>query len=144
MAFSYDKQGRVIEQQTDPYKFGSGDDYSPLPGKVVTRYDDANHLREQKFYSPEGHFSYHSIAVLDRDGNILSVQRFSTVNAKPPGSDPIFNQLTQMAETPAGKTEWEVSYDDHGNWTERRKWLTPADGSARKLLQTIRRTIRYR
>lgn len=143
-AFRCDEKGRVIEQRTDPYKFGVGDDNSPLPGKLVTRYDDANHLREQKFYSPEGQLSYHSIAVLDRDGNILSLRRFNSEGTEQPGSELFPNQKTQSPESRPGKTEWEVSYDDHGNWTERRKWFTPADGSVRMLLQTIRQTIRYR
>jgi hypothetical protein len=49
VAFKYDQKGRVIEQDTDPFKFGSGDDYSPLPGKVLVSYDDEKRTGEQKY-----------------------------------------------------------------------------------------------
>ncbi|HKI27612.1 MAG TPA: hypothetical protein VKA07_14905 [Candidatus Sulfotelmatobacter sp.] len=36
VTFKYDDKGRVIEQNTDPFKLGDGDDYSPLPSSIAT------------------------------------------------------------------------------------------------------------
>jgi hypothetical protein len=68
VAFKYDEKGRVIEQSTDPFKVGSGDDYSPIPGKLVVQYDDEKHWGEQKFYDPETKLVFHARIQFDRDG----------------------------------------------------------------------------
>jgi hypothetical protein len=49
VTFKYDDKGRVVEQSTDPFKLGSGDDYSPIPGKLVVSYDDEKQSGEQSF-----------------------------------------------------------------------------------------------
>ncbi|MGP0098628.1 MAG: hypothetical protein ACLPHI_16440 [Terriglobales bacterium] len=47
VTFKYDEKGRVVEQNTDPFKVGDGDDASPIPGKLVVQYDDEQHWGEQ-------------------------------------------------------------------------------------------------
>jgi len=59
VTFKYDDKDRVVEQSTDPFKLGSGDDYSPIPGKLVVSYDDEKHrggrdstiLKENYFFT---------------------------------------------------------------------------------------------
>ena len=73
--FKYDKEGRVVEQKTDPYKSPSGgDDSAPLPGKLVVAYDDTKHSRMQEFYGPDGKLAIHTIAKIDRDGLVISLK----------------------------------------------------------------------
>jgi hypothetical protein len=68
VAFKYDEKDRVIEQDTDPFKLGSGDDYSPLPGQVALSYDDEKQSGEQRYYDPEGKLVLHASFEFDRDG----------------------------------------------------------------------------
>ena len=60
VTFKYDEKGRVVEQNTDPFKVGDGDDASSIPGKLVVQYDDEQHWGEQKFYDPEAKLIFHA------------------------------------------------------------------------------------
>ncbi len=59
------------------------------------------------------------------------------------GSERFFD-AKHVPSTRPGSVEWEVIYDDHGNWTERRRWFTPTDGSPRIMTRLIRQDITYR
>ena len=131
-------------QETDAYKPGAGDDYSPLPGKLVVRYDDQTQSREQSFYNPAGKLALRTLAVLDRDGNVCSLRAFDGNEKEQPGSEFFVDAKTRIPATRQGKTGWEVDYDKMGNWTERRRWFSPAGGGARLLMKSARQTIRYR
>jgi hypothetical protein len=143
VAFKYDNKDRVIEQQTDPFKLGSGDDYSPLPGKLSVDYDDEKHLGEQKFYDPDGKLVLHTSFEYDRDGVLTKLRLIDDTGKERVGGETFVDGQHKSA-TRAGSVEWEVVYDDHGNWTERRRWFDPADGSPRIMTRLIRQTITYR
>jgi hypothetical protein len=74
VTFKYDDKGRVVEQVTDPFKLGSGDDYSSIPGKLVVNYDDEKHFGEQKFYDTDGKMALHTIFEFDRDGILTKLR----------------------------------------------------------------------
>jgi len=141
--FKYDAKGRVIEQKTDPFKLGDGDDASPVPGKLVVQYDDERHRGEQKFYDPEGKLIFHARFQFDRDGVPTEFVIFDSSGKEMTGSE-TFVDAKYVSTARPGSVEWEVIYDDHGNWTERRRWFAPADGSPRIMMRLIRQTITYR
>jgi len=143
-AFKYDDKGRVTEQNTDPYKVGSGDDYSPLPGKLEVKYDDAKHSGQQNFYDTDGKLVLHAIFDFDRDGILTKMRLLDASGKERTGEDTFVDPLSHKPSTCPGSVEWEVMYDDHGNWTERRRWFTPADGSPRIMTRVIRQNITYR
>jgi len=141
--FKYDAKGRVTEQNTDPFKLGDGDDASPIPGKLVVLYDDEKHWGEQKFYDPEAKLIFHARFQFDRDGVPTKFVIFDSSGKEMTGSETLFD-AKHVSTTRPGSVEWEVIYDDHGNWTERRRWFTPADGSPRIMTRLIRQSITYR
>jgi hypothetical protein len=141
--FKYDGKGRVVEQSTDPFKLGSGDDYSPLPGKLVVEYNDEKHSGEQKFYDADGKLGLHTTFAFDRDGIFTKLRVLDASGTEQTGSE-IFVDPQYNSSVRAGNVEWEVIYDDHGNWTERRRWFAPADGSPRIMTRLVRQTITYR
>jgi hypothetical protein len=143
VAFKYDDQGRVIEQRTDPFKLGSGDDYSPLPGTLTVEYDDVNQTGDQIFYGPDGKLALHTKFAYDRDG-IFTQLRVLDSSGNEVGRGENFVDAQYKISSRPGNVKWEVIYDDHGNWTERRRWFTPADGSPRIMTRLIRQTITYR
>jgi hypothetical protein len=143
-AFKYDDKGRIIEQNTDPYEFGEGDDNSPMPGKLTAQYDDEKHTVEQKFFETNGKLGLRCIGQLDRDGLLIALQKFDGAGKAATGSDFVLNPTTNKMEIQNGTVLWEVIYDDHGNWTERKRWFTPIDGGARILLRRVTQTITYR
>jgi hypothetical protein len=142
-AFKYDEKGRVIEQQTDPFKLGSGDDYSPYPGKLTVEYDDDKQSGEQKFYDTDGKLVLHTKFEYDHDG-LLTKLRVVDSSGKDIVGGETFTDAQYKSSTRPGSVEWEVIYDEHGNWTERRRWFTPTDGSPRIMTRTIRQNITYR
>jgi len=142
--FKYDDKGRVIEQDTDPYDFDAGSDYAPLPGKLVAQYDDSQHTVDQKFYEPEGKLVIHAIGQLDRDGFLIAYRVFDRSNTEGPGSDFVLNPKTGKLQIQKGNVAWEVTYDDFGNWTERKRWFSPADGGPRILVSRVTQTVTYR
>lgn len=142
-AFKYDEQGRVIQQDTDPFKLGSGDDDSPIPGKLVVQYDDDKHWGEQKFYDPDGKLVFHSRFQFDRDGTPTKFVILDQSGKEVPGTD-IDDASARTSAARSGTVEWEIVYDNRGNWTERRRWFTPADGSPRIMTRLVRQTITYR
>jgi hypothetical protein len=141
--FKYDQKGRVVEQNTDPFKLGSGDDYSPLPGKLVVEYNDEKHSGEQRFYDIDGKLVLHTTFTFDRDGIFTRLRVLDASGKEQTGSE-IFVDPQYKSSTRAGNIEWEIIYDDHGNWIERRRWFTPADGSPRIITRLIRQNIIYR
>jgi hypothetical protein len=141
--FRYDAQGRVTEQNTDPYDFGDGSDYAPLPGKLVVDYDDAHHTREQRFYDPDGKLVLRTLAELDRDGVAISMKAIDAAGKEQTAGE-TFVSGDRKLSTRAGRVRWEVAYDAHGNWTERKRWFIPADGAERVLVRVISRKIQYR
>lgn len=141
--FKYDSKGRVTEQNTDPFKLGSGEDYSPVPGKLVVQYDDEKHWGEQKFYDPEAKLISHARFQFDRDGIPTKFVIVDSSGKEMTGSE-TFVDAKYVSTSRPGSVEWEVIYDDHGNWTERRRWFTPVDGSPRIMMRLIRQTITYR
>jgi hypothetical protein len=143
VAFRYDQKGRVIEQDTDPFKLGSGDDYSPLPGKVLVSYDDEKRTGEQKYYDPEGKLGLHMRFEFDRDGIPVRFHLLDASAKEKVGAE-VFIDATHKTTNRPGDVEWEVIYDDHGNWTERRRWFIPADGSPRIMTRGVKQSITYR
>src|ERR1700733_6349670 len=142
-AFKYDDKDRVIEQQTDPFKLGSGDDYSPLPGKLTIDYDDEKQTGEQRFYDTDGKLQLHTKFGYDRDGALTKLRVVDSSGKEVAGGE-TFVDAQYESTTRTGGVEWEVIYDDHGNWTERRRWFTPADGSPKLMTRLIRQSITYR
>jgi hypothetical protein len=143
VAFKYDDEGRVIEQRTDPFKLGDGDDYSPLPGKLTVGYDDEKRLGEQKFYDTDGKLILHTRFWYDTDGVLTKLHAIDSSGKELVGGE-IFVDAQYKSTIRPGDVEWEIIYDDHGNWTERRRWFTPADGSSKIMTRLIRQSIAYR
>jgi hypothetical protein len=141
-SFRYDDKSRVIEQVSDERELGEGDDYVPLPGRVMIQYDDKKLTRTEEFYE-KGVVALRAVAQLDRDGEELSLQVFDGSGKEKEYSATVPDAATGKPVPRAGKCAWEVDYDSHSNWTQRRLWFTPTDGS-RILLNTIHRTITYR
>jgi hypothetical protein len=144
VAFKYDDKGRVVEQVTDPFKLQSGDDSEPIPGKVTVRYEDDKHLSELQYYNPDGKVALRIVSQLDHDGAVCSIRVFDGTGKEKPPSTTVANLKTKQLEQRSGRSEWEVVYDERGNWTERRLWFTPSDGGARVLQQLVRQIITYR
>jgi hypothetical protein len=144
VTFKYDEKGRVIEQNTDPFKLGSGDDDSPIPGKLVVRYNDEKRIGEQEFYDTNGKLALHTRFTFDLDGIPTKFRVLDASGKEVTGSESFADPNTHKAISRPGSVEWEVIYDDHGNWTERRRWFTPADGSPRIMTRLICQNITYR
>ena len=138
----YDQQDRVIEQDTDPFKLGSGDDNSPLPGKVLVSYDDEKRTGEQQYFDPAGKLSLHTRFEFDRDGIPVNFHILDASGKERVGCEAFIDSTLKMTDRP-GDVEWEVLYD-HGNWTERRRWFIPADGSPRIMTRIVKQSITYR
>jgi len=144
VAFKYDDKSRVIEQQTDPFKLGSGDDYSPIPGKLIVHYDDEKSSGEQKFYDTDGKLLLHAAFQYDHEGIPTKLQIIDESGKKRTDSESFLNPETHKVESRPGTVEWEVAYDGHDNWTERKRWFTPVGGGDRILMRSIKQTITYR
>ena len=142
--FKYDQQGRIVEQDTDPYTVGVGADNAPLPGKLTVRYDDANNTIEQLDYDTAGKLASDELAQLDRNGVPVSFRQFGKDGKPETGSFLVIDEKTGRGENRKGELFWNVTYDDHGNWTERQATFTPADGSPKVLVRVLRQTIEYR
>ncbi len=144
VTFKYDDKGRVIEQLTDAFKLGSGDDYSPLPGRLNVDYDDEKHSGQQKFYDFDGKLVLHTNFEYDRDGILTKLRVVDSSGKEPIGGETFIDPQSHKPSTRRGNVEWEIIHDDHGNWTERRRWFTPADGSPPIMARVIRQKITYR
>jgi hypothetical protein len=144
VTFKYDDKGRVVEQSTDPFKLGSGDDYSPIPGKLVVNYDDEKHSGEQRFYDADGKLALHTAFEFDHDGILTRLIVLDGSGKEQTRGEMFTDPQSQKVMTRPGNVEWEIIYDDRGNWTERRRWFMPADGTPRMMTRVIRQTITYR
>ncbi len=144
VAFKYDDKGRVVEQKTDPFKLGDGDDYSPIPGTLVVKYDDARQLGVQKFFNTDGKLVLHTMFEFDHDGIPTKLRVLDASGKERPREEMFGDAESHNMTTRLGYIEWEIVYDQHDNWTERRRWFTPADGSPRIMTRLVRQNITYR
>jgi hypothetical protein len=143
--FKYDAKGRVTEQNTDPFKLGDGDDGSPIPGKLVVQYDDEKHSGEQKFFDTDGKLVLHTTFAFDHDGGALTKLRVVDASSKEQtGGEGLVDPQSHKISNRPGSVEWEVIYDNRDNWTERRRWFSPEDGSPRIMTRIIQQNITYR
>jgi hypothetical protein len=143
-SFKYDQRGRVVEQRTDDYSVGVGADNAPLPGRFVARYDDTNHTIEELVYDNAGHLGSDEIAQLDQDGFAISFRHLDEKGNATTGSEFLIDDKTGKPSERKGEISWEVMRDNHGNWTERKAWFVPADGSPKVLVRVLRQKIEYR
>jgi hypothetical protein len=144
VAFRYDAQGRVVEQTSGSYEPGSNHDYIPLPGKVLVVYDDGKHTIEWKYYDRTGKLAIHWLGESDVQGTLLALNKLDPNGKVITQSQSIFNPRSRKLEARRGSVSLEINYDDHGNWTERKRWFTPADGSSKILMRVVQQTITYR
>lgn len=144
VTFKYDEKDRIVEQSTDPFKLGSGDDYSPIPGRLVVNYGDEKHAGEQRFYDTDGKLALHATFEFDRDGIFTKLRVLDASGKEQTGGEMFMDPQSHKSITRPGNVEWEIIYDNQGNWTERRRWFTPFDGTPRIMTRVIRQTITYR
>lgn len=143
-SFKYDERGRIVEQKTDDYAIGVGADNAPLPGRLVARYDGKNQTVEELTYDNSAHLEVHEIAQLDQDGFANSFRHLDPKGMPTTGSEFLIDDKTGKPGERKGDISWEVTRDGHGNWTERRAWFMPADGSPKFLVRVLRQKIEYR
>jgi hypothetical protein len=138
--WKYDNHRRAIEQLTDPYTPPNGCDECPLPGLIRTKYE--GQVREQIFFEPTGKAVLHRITVLERDGSIASI-RYQKPNDTNPEDAPVLSRVVAAISAQAGEQFVVTSWDDRGNWTEKKGIFQPRAGTS--ITQFIyRRKINYR
>jgi hypothetical protein len=109
----------------------------------MVEYDDEKQSGEQKFYDSDGKLALHTRFEYDRDGVLTRLRLIDSTGKERIGGE-TFVDAQYKSSTRPGSVEWEVIYDDHGNWTERRRWFTPANGSPRIMTRLVRQDITYR
>jgi hypothetical protein len=138
--WKYDSQHRAVEQLTDPYAFPTGCDHCPLPGAIRTRWEDRT--REQTFVNTGGKVVLRRITVMEKDGSIASI-RFERLNDASPGDAPDLNRVVDAIIPQGGEQYVATTWDDHGNWTEKKQVFQPRSGTLiTKLI--YRRKFTYR
>jgi hypothetical protein len=138
--WKYDDRNRVIEQLTDPYTQPGGCDDCPLPGAIRTRYDDST--REQTFFEPGGKAVLRRVTRFEKDGSIASI-RFETPAGANPADAPDLNRVVSAVVPQGGEQHVVTTWDDHGNWTEKKVVFLPRTGAP--ITRFIyRRKITYR
>ena len=115
-----------------------------MPGKLPVEYDDEKRSGEQRFYDTDGKLALHASFEFDRDGILTRLRVLDASGKEQTGGEMFVDPQSHKATTRPGSVEWEITYDDHANWTERRRWFTPADGSPRIVTRVIRQKITYR
>jgi hypothetical protein len=130
--------GRVTEQLRDAYTIPDGCDECPIPGNIETRYERS--VREQTFFSPSGKPLLRRISQMEKDGSIASI-RYERVAKREDAPD--LNRVVDAITPRAGNRYVETTWDDRGNWTEKREYFRPTGGDP--ILQVVyRRKILYR
>lgn len=136
--WKYDAQGRVTEQLTDAYAVPDGCDECPIPGNIETRYESS--AREQTFFSPSGKPLLRRISQMEKDGSIASI-RYEPLAKREDAPD--LNRVVDAIAPRDGNRYVETTWDDRGNWTEKREYFRPTGGDP--ILQVVyRRKILYR
>jgi hypothetical protein len=121
VAFSYDKDGRLTEQNTDPYDVEpAGGEHELPPGKVSITYDDYKHTKTTVYSGKEG--------------SLFSIVTYDSTEAA----------IGAVAEAGGGsfETNLECTYDSHGNWASCQQIVKSA--GVRKISKAWRRTTIYR
>lgn len=140
--WKFDKLGRVTEQVTDAYTVPSGCDACPLPGKIQAVYRAASPeetVREQTFLDENGTVVLRRITRFERDGSIASI-RFEILSAAPS----MLTRVVTAIRPNGGERYVETTWDEQGNWTEKRDFFQPAAGGSPRVLFVYRRRIMYR
>jgi hypothetical protein len=125
--WKYDEQNRVVEQLTDQYKPKAGCDGCPLPGTVQARYQGAT--REQTFLEPGGKPVFQRVTTFEKDGSIASI-RYQLPEGASPQDARDLNRVVGAIVPQGGEQHVVTTWDDHGNWTEKKVVFEPRTGAA--------------
>jgi hypothetical protein len=121
VTFSYDKEGRLVEQNTDAHDFEpAGSEQELPPGKVSIVFDDIRHTKNTVYSGKEGFLS--SIVTYNSSG--------AAIGAAYQTGDQSF------------ETKLECTYDSHENWTSCRQLAK--NGGVSSVTEMWRRTITCR
>ena len=118
--YSYDKQGRVIEQET--FEFNAPPNlissHAPVPGKVTYAYDDSDRTRTVMTYLPSGTLKSSEIHTIDERGNETSLLTLDE-NRSIKNRDVLRFDKNNSVRALSGKPLWRFEYDSHDNWTKK-------------------------
>jgi len=142
--YRYDRQGRIVEEET--FGFNAPSEiplsHSPVPGKVVYVYNDSDLTKEVTTYLPSGTLKSRKIRTSDERGNETSRLTFdengSTENNEISWYDS-HKPVRKLSGTPLTKFE----YDSHGNWTRKTHLLWAAGAKEPEPWNTEYRIITY-
>lgn len=104
----YDGKQRIIETETIALNAIGGipPTHSPIPGKIIYRYDDKKRTKDTIIFTPNGKFNGRFLIIFDNRNN--EIERY--------------NLTAEGTEIPdinyAGRLKTEYDYDSHGNWTK--------------------------
>lgn len=119
-----DDKTRIIEQETIEYNAtGNKPIHSPIPGKIIYRYDDKARTTLKESYSPNGNLISSSLTSFDIHGNQIEYRPLKTYN------------------TIINTTKYE--YDSRNNWTKRISVSDGGNNTSTKFYYFSERLITY-
>lgn len=127
--FKYDHKGRLEEEETLEFNAPPNmhSSHAPVPGKIVYTFDDKQRSKEIATYESNGALKSREVQTLDEHGNQVS-RVFFNANGSPRNTEISFYDKNTLTETLAGKSQTEIQYDSHGNWTKKIQLILP-DGA---------------
>jgi hypothetical protein len=102
---SYDKKGRILENETFEFNGIPGlySSHAPKPGKVVYTYNDEKRTKEVATYEVGGVLKERVVYTYDERENEIGLTSF--------------NEPRTVANDSVSRSLINIDYDSHGNWT---------------------------
>lgn len=131
--YEYDGKGRVVEAETlefnAPPNFWTS--HAPVPGKVVTKFDDGKRTKEVASYDVDGSLKERSVYSFDGMGNQVGLSQYKADGAP---KETVINSYDKgkLVGTLSGSALLEYEFDSHGNWTKKIHKIRP-EGSKKSV-----------
>jgi len=140
----YDEKGRVVEAETLEFNAPPDvwTDHAPVPGKVVTIFDDEKRTREVASYGVDGALKERTVYSSDDKGNQVGLSQYKADGTL---KETVISSYDKgkLVGTLSGTALNEYEYDSHGNWTKRIHKIQPGGSGKAMAWSAEYRTITY-
>ena len=142
--FKYDDKGRVTEEET--FEFNARPrvifSHAPVPGKIVSTYDDKQRSKEIATYDTIGALKTREVHIFDEHGNIVGWEIFNADGSARNFEISLYDK-NKLVEKLAGKALNQNSYDSQGNWTKKVYLILPEGAKEPQPWRADYRNITY-
>jgi hypothetical protein len=142
---TYDDKGRPTQEETIELNGKPGSlrpSHSPVPGKIVYRYDDEKRTKDVSTYDDAGALKGRLIYAYDEKGSEIKKTEFNP-DGSPKYQEIMWYEKSRLLRRVRGDSSIRIEYDANGNWITKTYLLLLPNSREAEVYGSEYRTIVY-